>query len=91
MLYSQYSREEICHPHLLARIKECKTDGRDAALRENPVVSYTQLSSPDIVHANTIVAVVGRVKLGSAWAIVDRSRHSARPRFLDEEGNDEYE
>jgi hypothetical protein len=72
-------------------VKECKTNGRDAALPENPFVTYTQLSTPDIVHADTIVAVVGRVRTGNAWAIVDRSRHSARTRFVDDEGNDDYE
>jgi hypothetical protein len=71
-------------------VKECKTDGRDAALPQNPLVSYTQLSPPDIVHANTIIAVIGRVKIGNAWAIVDRSRHSACTQFVDDDGNEEY-
>ncbi|KAG9079645.1 hypothetical protein FRC06_007605, partial [Ceratobasidium sp. 370] len=77
-------------PYLLARVRECKTNGLDAALPENPVVTYTQMSSPDIIHVRTIVAVVGRVQMGNSWAIVDRSRDSARTQFVNEEGDEEY-
>jgi hypothetical protein len=73
------------------RVKECKTDGRDAAMPQSPVVTYTQMSTPDIVHVSTIVAVVGRIQMGNTWAIIDRSRHNVRTSFVDDEGNDEYD
>ncbi|KAG9074820.1 hypothetical protein FRC06_010440 [Ceratobasidium sp. 370] len=91
IFYVEFIDGNVRRPYLLARVKECKTNGRDAALPENPLVSYTQLSTPDIIHANTIIGVVGRVKLGNAWAIVDRGRHSARTQFVDDEGNEEYD
>jgi hypothetical protein len=43
------------------------------------------------VHIETIIAVVGRIRVGNGWAIVDRSRGSVRPTFVDEEGNEEFE
>jgi len=73
-------------------VQECNTEaGADATLPDSPVVTYTRLSTPDIMHINAIVSVVGRIKIGNRWAIVDRSRGKASTRFLDDEGNDEYE
>ncbi|KAG9095747.1 hypothetical protein FS749_009884 [Ceratobasidium sp. UAMH 11750] len=83
--------DNVRAPYVLLAVQECKTDGRDAVLLANPVVTYTQLASTVLIHVDTVVAVVGRVRIGNAWAIVDRSRGNARTRFVDEEGNDDYE
>jgi hypothetical protein len=39
-----------------------------------------------MIHANTIVAVVGRIQMGNTWATVDRSQGNARTQFVDNEG-----
>jgi hypothetical protein len=71
------------------RIKECNTGGLDAALPETPLVTYNRLSSPDMVHIDTVNAVVGRIQtVNRTWAIIDRSRSGARTQFVDEEGNE---
>ncbi|KAG9073868.1 hypothetical protein FRC06_011098, partial [Ceratobasidium sp. 370] len=53
-------------PYIVARILECPTGGLDAALPENPRVTYRQAhmarSTPTIVHIDTIYAVVGRIR-----------------------------
>ncbi|KAG9120843.1 hypothetical protein FRC07_003501 [Ceratobasidium sp. 392] len=77
--------------YLLAAIKACNTDGSDAVQPETPVVTYTELEPINMVHINTIIAVVGRIKLGEMWAIVDRSRENTRPTFNDDDDNDEGE
>ncbi|CUA77659.1 hypothetical protein RSOLAG22IIIB_12749 [Rhizoctonia solani] len=78
-------------PYLLARVRECNTDGNDAADPRAHLVTYTELSSPDIIHAKAISAVIGRVSCGgNTWAIVDRSSSGARTQFVDDEGNEEY-
>lgn len=79
--------------YLLARVAQCETGGLDAASPENPMVTYREgdVKSPDIIHVNTIVALVGRIQMGNTWAIVDRSRGNARPQFLDDGGNVEFE
>ncbi|KAG9076255.1 hypothetical protein FS749_011990 [Ceratobasidium sp. UAMH 11750] len=82
--------------YLLARIQLCETDGLDAALPENPVVTFdmreSMRGSPIIIHIDTIVAVVGIIHLdGPRWAIVDRSRGCMRAQFVDEDGNAEYD
>jgi hypothetical protein len=49
-------------------------------------------TSPDIIHIDTIVAVVGRIHMGgNNWAVVDRSRGGARTQFVDEDGNIEFD
>ncbi|QRW11103.1 Transposase family tnp2 [Ceratobasidium sp. AG-Ba] len=75
-------------PYLLARIRDCKTNGLDAALPENPRVTYEQLDSPEVIHLGAIQYAVGRIKTNDrrTWAIIDRSR-GARTVFNDEEGN----
>ncbi|CAE6541180.1 unnamed protein product [Rhizoctonia solani] len=78
-------------PYILARVQECDTDGRDAADPRVRLVKYTKLSTPDIIHASTISAVIGRVRCSDGqWAIVDRSSSGARTQFVDDEGNEEY-
>ena len=78
-------------PYLLARISECETGGLDAADPRNRVVVYSEMRTPDIIHINTISAVVGRMSLDDAdrrWAIIDRSASGARTQFVDEAGNE---
>lgn len=57
------------------------------------MVTYREgdVKSPHIIHANTIVALVGRIQMGNTWAIVDRSRGNARTQFLDDNGDVEFE
>ncbi|KAG8717826.1 hypothetical protein FRC08_006555 [Ceratobasidium sp. 394] len=83
----------VRRPFLLARIKSCReTNGLDAALPENPLVTYRTLSTPDIFHINTIDAVIGRVRLAdNSWGIIDRSRDGARTQFVDDDGDDDDE
>ncbi|CUA71183.1 Dynein heavy chain, cytoplasmic [Rhizoctonia solani] len=79
--------------YLLLRVESCNTRGLDATKPETPVVTYAnrEVSTPDIINAKTLVAVIGRVKMGDAGAIVDRSRGNARTQFLDDEGNVEFD
>lgn len=91
VLYISCLSDNTRESYLLLRVRECNTNGLDAALPAHPVVTYTRLSTPDIVHASTMVAAVGRVKVGNGWAIIDKSRDAARPRFVDEEGGDDYD
>ncbi|QRW01118.1 Transposase family Tnp2 protein [Ceratobasidium sp. AG-Ba] len=74
-------------PYLVARIKSCQgTDFLDAALPENPLVTYRTLSTPDIFHLKTIEAVVGRIKISrNQWAIIDCSRNGARTQFVNDD------
>jgi hypothetical protein len=72
-------------------VKECKTDGHDAAMPQSPVVTYTQMSTLDIVHVSTIVTIVGRIQMGNTWAIIDQSRHNVHTSFVNKEGNNKYD
>ncbi|CAE6431615.1 unnamed protein product, partial [Rhizoctonia solani] len=79
----------ITEPYLLVRIRECNTGGLDATDPLNRVVKYSQLNTPDIIHIDTINAVVGRMKVDNRnWAIIDRSASGARTQFVDEAGNE---
>ncbi|QRW02701.1 Transposase family tnp2 [Ceratobasidium sp. AG-Ba] len=83
--------ENIRQPYLLARVRTCKTNGRDAALAENPSVTYTEITTPDIIHINTITHVVGRVQTDArTWAIIDRSWNGMRTQFVDGNGDVEH-
>ncbi|KAG8729570.1 hypothetical protein FRC10_003791 [Ceratobasidium sp. 414] len=83
--------DEVQTPYVLLAVRECNTDGSDATLPENPVVTYNRLANPELIHVDTAVAVVGRIQMGNKWAIVDRSRGNIHTQFVDEEGNDDYE
>jgi hypothetical protein len=74
-------------------VKSYDTGGLDAAKPETPVVTFTEndAETPVIINALTLVSLVGRVRMGNTWAIVDRSRGNARTQFLDDEGNIELE
>ncbi|KAG8700016.1 hypothetical protein FRC09_006226 [Ceratobasidium sp. 395] len=77
-------------PYILARVMECQTGGRDAALPENPQVKYNRMGPPTIIHITTIDAVIGRIQLNRhTWGIIDQSRHGARTQFVDDEEDDE--
>ncbi|QRW06821.1 Transposase family Tnp2 protein [Ceratobasidium sp. AG-Ba] len=84
------NNERDCY--LVARIRSCKDTGfRDAALPENPKVTYRTLSTPDIFHLTTIDAVVGRIQVGAGeWAIIDCSRNGARTQFTNDD-DDAYD
>jgi hypothetical protein len=70
------------------RVKECNTGGRDASRPDHPIVTYNRLSTPDVIHLETVNAVIGRIAVSDRmWAIVDRSRNGARTQFVDGEGN----
>jgi hypothetical protein len=84
-------------PYLLVRVKTCNgTNGLDAALPENPLVTFRSLSTPDIIHIETVTAVVGRMPIEvnmdgrrNTWAIIDRSRSGARTQFVDDEDDED--
>ena len=66
------------------------TGGVDAALAENPLVTYRALTTPDIFHLKTIDAVVGRIKVpGNRWAIIDCSRNGACTQFVNDDDDDD--
>ncbi|KAG8689710.1 hypothetical protein FRC09_012286 [Ceratobasidium sp. 395] len=78
--------------YILLRVKECNTQGLDAAKPEHGVVEYTTLSMPDVINAMTASACVGRVEVKDrTWAIIDRSSTTARTQFLDPEGEVEFD
>jgi hypothetical protein len=91
IIYSFISRTYEREPYLVVRIKSCQgTDGLDASLPENPLVTYQGLSTPDIFHLNTIDAVVGRIEVSNnRWAIIDCSRNGARTQFVNDDDDDD--
>ncbi|KAG8713421.1 hypothetical protein FRC09_018746 [Ceratobasidium sp. 395] len=82
--------------YLLGLVQFCETGGLDAASPETPYVTFnidqmTRLT-PQIINLETVVAAVGRIHVsGHEWAIVDRSRDTARTQFTDAEGNVEFD
>jgi hypothetical protein len=71
--------------YLLAVIQPCSTRGRDAT-RE--LATYVETTMPVVINLCTIECVVGRVRRGNEWAIVDRSGDFARTVFVDPEDDD---
>ena len=65
---------------LLACIEPCLTQGKDAT---KEVVTYRRTSTTIFVDLQVIGSVVGRVKRGNEWAIIDRSEDLARTAFVD--------
>ncbi|KAB5587614.1 hypothetical protein CTheo_8947 [Ceratobasidium theobromae] len=81
--------DDTREPYLLVRVKECQTGGFDAALPKNPLVTYRRIGTPDIIHIESINAVIGRISLdNNTWAIIDRSRNGARTQFVQDDGED---
>ncbi|KAF7291084.1 hypothetical protein MKEN_01490300 [Mycena kentingensis (nom. inval.)] len=64
---------------LLAVIQPCNTAGRDAA---TGVVAYTRLQASLVVDLNAISAVVGRIRRGERWYIVDRTDGTIKPELV---------
>ncbi|KAF8579867.1 hypothetical protein K439DRAFT_1620204 [Ramaria rubella] len=61
--------------HLLALVKPCTTGNKDATVE---VTTYTQTMSSIFIDLQAIGAVIGRIKHGNEWAIIDRSGDLAR-------------
>lgn len=66
--------------HLLALVEPSSTRGKDAT-RE--VTTYEATTAPVIVDLRTIENVIGRVKRGNEWGIIDRGGDFARTVFVD--------
>ncbi|CUA71327.1 hypothetical protein RSOLAG22IIIB_09509 [Rhizoctonia solani] len=49
-----YLLNNVRVPYPLVRVKECKTNGLDAALPENPLVIYRRIQSPEVIHLDAI-------------------------------------
>jgi hypothetical protein len=72
--------------YLLALVEPCSTGGKDAT-RE--LTTYEATTAPIIIDLRTIECVVGRVRRGNEWGIIDRSGDFARTVFVDPGDNDE--
>ena len=69
--------------HFFLRLVEpCPTLGRDATLE---LTTNTTSTAQIVIDLLTIDCVVGRVKRGNEWGIVDRSGDFARAVFADPE------
>ncbi|KAG8779285.1 hypothetical protein FRC12_024465 [Ceratobasidium sp. 428] len=81
--------------YVLAGVRMCNTRTLDAALPENPRVTFkmSQLrGNPEMIHIETIISAVGRVHVGGdEWAIIDRSRENMRTQFVDPDDIPELE
>ena len=90
---SQNCWRELKNTHqLLALIKPCKTNGKDAS---HHVVQYEDMKESIITDVRNIKAVVGRVKSRGRWIVVDRSVETVLQALgvgdheSEEEGSDE--
>ena len=78
---------------ILALVCLCKTNGKDASLMP---VWYQEMGTVRAFDIATIDCVVGRVKVGNRWGIIDRSFGSQRvamhgmwaPEYESEDGDD---
>lgn len=70
---------------LLALVSFC--DAKGDATRD--LVWYSKLRSPEFVHVATIQCVVGRVKVGNRWGIIDTSVHCSRTSFFGSDDEDD--
>ena len=52
---------------------------------ENGMFYYSQEGHLEVVDIGCVQCLVGRVKDGNEWAIIDRSESSARPTFVTNE------
>jgi hypothetical protein len=57
----------------------CDTSGDATRSR----VWYSKLKKSQFVHVGTIQCVVGRVKVGNKWGIIDTSIEGKRTSFVD--------
>lgn len=78
---------------ILALVRLCKTNGKDASLGP---VWYQEMEHVRAFDVATIDCVIGRVKVGKRWGIIDRSYGSQRvamqgmwePEYESEDPND---
>lgn len=68
--------------YLLADLTPCNTNGRNAA---SEAVFYSTTKAPTIINLLLVENVIGRVKRGSEWGIIDRSSAEARTIFVERE------
>ena len=66
--------------YLLALVTPCSTGGKDAT-RE--LTTYTETTAQVVIDLRTVECVVGRVRRGNEWGIIDRSGDFARTVFVD--------
>jgi hypothetical protein len=66
--------------HLLAVVIPCSTCGRDAT---KELTTYTETTAPIVIDLRAVECVVGRVKRGNEWSVIDRSGDFARTVFTD--------
>jgi hypothetical protein len=64
---------------ILAAIRSCGDSQMNA---ENGVYYYSREGPLEVIDLNCVQCLVGRIKDGNGWAIVDRSDGSARPVFV---------
>ena len=63
---------------ILAAVRTCANPQMKG---ENNIYYYSREGPLEVVDMNCVQCLVGRVKDGNEWAIVDRSNGSARPVF----------
>lgn len=64
---------------LLAFVSICDTSGDATRSR----VWYTRLKKPQFVNVGTIQCVVGRIKVGNRWGIIDTRLEASWTSFVD--------
>ena len=71
---------------ILAAIRTCDLDG-DAAPAGLDIHYYSRVGALHFVDVTNIQCLVGRVKDGNKWAIIDRSGSLARAVYVDDDNN----
>jgi len=64
---------------LLAVITPCNTKGKDATKQ---LVEYTASTAQIVTDLQAVECVVGRVRRGKKWGIIDRSGDQVRTEFV---------
>ena len=75
-------RLQACTTLILAAIRTCS---EPQVKGENGICYYSREGRLEVVDIVCVQCLVGRVKDGNEWAIVDRSNDSARPVFVTED------
>lgn len=70
---------------ILAAIRNCVLEPDEPALQGLDIHFYSKTGSLDIVDILNVQSLVGRVKDGQRWAIIDRSGSLARAVFNEEQ------
>lgn len=52
-------------------------------------VWYTKLKKPEFLHVGTIQCVIGRVRVGNRWGVIDTSLYCERTRFVDDSDDED--